>query len=48
MPTFVTRELNPKFGRDGATTWKDGASLLFMSSGSSFDTSIKLPGPDKC
>lgn len=48
MPTSVTRELNPKLGSDGATTWKEGPSLFSLSNGSSFETSMKLPGPGKC
>ena len=45
---FDTLELNPKFGRDGATTWKHGPSESVSSNGSNFDTSMKLPGPGQC
>lgn len=45
-PFFLTPPENPKFGSDGATTWKAGKSLLpAVRRGRIFDTSSKLPGP---
>jgi hypothetical protein len=45
--TLVTRELHPKLGREGATTWKFGPSLLSLRRGRSLVTSMKLPGPEE-
>lgn len=45
-PGFRTTEEKPKFGNDGAMTWKAGPPpALLVSIGSILVTSINDPGP---